>query len=127
MTFEFITRAIHALVNVSCQPNVNVPLHLQQKFYRCVDVIRAHWPHGNRIPPHLSPLKAYWTTKQLGNLTIYRGQPMPGFALVEDLIDAFYNQLKSYFGHHGQSNSSSGLDSLMDAILCNNFLYSSPS
>ncbi|KAI7849003.1 hypothetical protein BDC45DRAFT_293739 [Circinella umbellata] len=94
--FEFISRAIYAVLNISYfSNNHGISSGLRDKFIECFDTIRNVFPPDNIVPQSKSPLDIYYKTHELGDVSIYQNYSLPGIALVADIVNSGYTFVKS--------------------------------
>ncbi|KAI8141088.1 hypothetical protein BJV82DRAFT_620770 [Fennellomyces sp. T-0311] len=121
LTFELMSRVIHGLVTVASCSSTKIPSSLQCKFFECTHAIHALMPSDNKIPPALSPLKAFMETRQQGDLQVYTQYPLPGAALILDLFNMFCADLQSHLGRNQMGTVSTFNYSFINAVLCAEF------
>ena len=95
--FEFISRAIYTVLNISSfSNNHGISYTLRDKFVECFDTICNVFPPDNIVPQSDSPLDMYLKTHKLGDVSIYHKYPLPGIALVADIVNSGCTFVKSY-------------------------------
>ncbi|KAI8141086.1 hypothetical protein BJV82DRAFT_187897 [Fennellomyces sp. T-0311] len=116
---EFLSRAIYGLFTVSLCPTVQIPLSIQQKFNQAMHAMSLQFPADNQIAPSSSPLDAFMITQQISNFDVYRSRPLPGYALVSDILCTTHTYLQSHFvrGPDGSWSWSSFLGVFANALM----------
>ncbi|KAI9485124.1 hypothetical protein BDB00DRAFT_851138 [Zychaea mexicana] len=88
---EFISRMLYALLTVSNCSKSAFSTDLRENFRECYGNMLKVFPSDNIVPASISPLAAYYQTFQLSNTDIYQNYPLPGYALLADLLTAGQN------------------------------------
>ncbi|KAI9485125.1 hypothetical protein BDB00DRAFT_851140 [Zychaea mexicana] len=121
--FEFISRAIYTLLSVSFCSKKHLSSDLREKFFECFDVICNAFPPDNIVPPSISPLHLYIKTYQMDDTDIYQKYPLPGYALLADLVNTSCAYLKSDYFQSFQEPLNTYLKAYTCSALYGNFCF----
>ncbi|KAI9243624.1 hypothetical protein BDA99DRAFT_317350 [Phascolomyces articulosus] len=122
--FEFISRVICTTKTASLLPKkYGISPILREKAVECFETMLDVFPPDNIVPGSKSPINMYLKTYSLGDVGVYQEYPLPGLAVLADVVGAGIFYVKSDLFQSSQEPLYTNLRTFTYSILYGNFCF----